>query len=162
MTQIQAPTFDEILQVCDFAESRIETIEHDAKYGDCDPLSEWEASCLGKVWNWVKLLQKATPEDHVRLANDTLNSSGLDVASMVTVSTGHISEDTAKNLEANVADLGAYSKGEYGWLIYAGDDRKSTDPSLQACIAYAQSLGCVWLCLDRDGAVVESLPQYDW
>lgn len=98
----------------------------------------------------------------------------LEIARMLTISTAHISKETADLLAGDVdfgidvcwgACLSVYNKGDYGWLVFA-DAANTGHPGmpadLAACLRLAQENDCEWLCLDRDGDVVESLPVYDW
>lgn len=78
------------------------------------------------------------------------------------LSTGHVSETTAKMLESTpVKDwpVSGGHYGEYGWFMYAGE----TGPEdLQTIFEFARQNHCQYVLLDRDGAVVEELPVYDW
>ena len=98
----------------------------------------------------------------------------FEVAKMLTLSTGHISKDTAGMIaheceskpDRSAAFPVCYEKGPYGFVIYISPDYdpKNTDiPSdLAKCINIAALLGCTWLCLDRDGPISEQLPVYEW
>lgn len=86
---------------------------------------------------------------------------------MMTLSTAHISEETAYLLddELTVTKWGliAYEKSAYGWFINLGFDELFNVPlDLLHCINYALENGCSWLCLDRDGDEADDLPTYDW
>lgn len=102
----------------------------------------------------------------------------MGVETMWAVSTGHVSESTAKALDALTAKgrsvdlpmpLVIYPHGEYGWLINVvglGGESASwvvdNHPSLGAVIVAAHKLGACWVLLDRDADVVRHLPVYDW
>lgn len=99
------------------------------------------------------------PED------DNAEDGSLEIASMLTISTAHISEETAalmsKAAEAWYPGMPSlYEKGRYGFLVFVSPDE--FDPGnaggcpedLFACMKLAYQKGCEWLCLDRDGAVL--------
>lgn len=92
--------------------------------------------------------------------------SNPEIAKMLTISTGHVSRETAAKLEhGGACFLSIFAKGEYGWFIFVARDDDSmggAPPDLAACIAKARALGCDWLCLDRDGDELDGLPVYDW
>lgn len=106
----------------------------------------------------------------------------LEIAKLLTLSTAHITPETAKRLEAfcnpglrHTRDaclwldgIVVYEKSEYGWFIYCGDAKDDPEKfdALPADLAYlidfALTNDCLWLCLDRDGDVVDDLVSYDW
>jgi hypothetical protein len=103
---------------------------------------------------------------------------------MLTISTGHIRESTAQRLDSHCRRmtratdpwarqprlrLTVYPKGDYGWWIHVPGDAQAwaecsdtLPPDLADCMTCARKLGCVWLCLDRDGDTLDQLPLYDW
>ena len=94
----------------------------------------------------------------------------MDITRCLTISTAHISSDTARKLsiepDTNMLGLSVYEKGEFGWWIYVGDNSanisKDLPLDLMACISEAFTNNCQWLCLDCDGEEIDSLPTYDW
>lgn len=98
----------------------------------------------------------------------------LEIARMLTISTAHISKETADLLAGNYPmklvpvwemSVGIYGKEEYGWYIYfspAEHIHPSMPEDLAACLRLARQQQCSVLCLDSDGDVVEGLPVYDW
>lgn len=96
----------------------------------------------------------------------------MEICKMITLSTIHITPDTAIRLEREVESLKMgiilYPKDEFGWFIYIpeyfpecfGDERIPDD--LKACMQLAKDNDCTWLCLDRDGEPYEGLPEYSW
>ena len=95
----------------------------------------------------------------------------MEISRMLTISTAHIAEETAKALNESLyssepsIDLCIYEKKDYGFLIHIPEDWKTkrTLPSdLQTCIELADKNGCIWLCLDRDAETVTGLPVYGW
>lgn len=90
----------------------------------------------------------------------------MEINKMLTVSTGHISKETAELLDKdNIYGLVVYQKDEYGWFIFLSeeDDYYAGIPDeLLKLIKFAKDLGCSWLCLDRDGDVLEYLEVFDW
>ena len=102
-----------------------------------------------------------------------------EIDQMITISTCHISQETAKVLEDSSEEKtslylpATYTKGKYGFLVYVGEDFtgdriKDSDAcqdvpdDLYECMKLAKKQGCVWLCFDRDAMVVDNLPSYDW
>lgn len=92
---------------------------------------------------------------------------------MLTLSTAHISGDTAGKLERepelNAMGISVYTKsageGEgYGWFVYLPSDvtDKRIPPDLKRCLARARALGCSVLCLDCDGPEDPGLEKFDW
>lgn len=91
---------------------------------------------------------------------------------MITLSTAHITEETSHLLDDEwVVDkwgLIVYAKGSYGWFIHIPEDVDfstedcKTPQDLRRCIQYTINVDCEWLCLDRDGDIVDELPTYDW
>lgn len=92
----------------------------------------------------------------------------LEIDKIVTVSTGHVSKETAAMLEAGTVSTATFAKGEYGWFVYAGSYDENlpngdTMPAeLGALINLAGRNGCVWLVLDCDGPILEGFPTFDW
>lgn len=96
----------------------------------------------------------------------------LEIAKMLTLSTAHITPETAKRLDKFVErgersdDLDgivAYGKADYGWFIFVGDAKTRGLPAdLKYLVNVAYNNDCLWLCLDRDGDTVDDLISYDW
>lgn len=102
----------------------------------------------------------------------------LDITKMLTISTGHIKEETAKLLEDpkdKIVDLPAYyPKDEFGWFIYINKNliyetengTKDLFPNvpddLMDCMREAWANNCEWLCLDCDGPIEPELETYEW
>lgn len=90
----------------------------------------------------------------------------LEIQGMLTLSTAHISETTAKLLqkepETDALCLSVYEKRSgdesYGWFVYlTGHESKSVPADLASVISLARRNGCSIICLDSDGPVVPSL-----
>lgn len=90
----------------------------------------------------------------------------MDITRCLTISTAHIKKSTADMVDAEeIFDMVVYKKDEFGWWIVTAPNilRDPDVPSdLKACIKLALKYDCEWLCLDRDGDYVASLPSYDW
>lgn len=92
----------------------------------------------------------------------------LDIAKILTLSTAHITPETATALDnepnTNQFGLSVYAKADYGWFIYIGstiDEAFDHLPEdLKACIAFTKEQDCEWLCLDADGEEVDELKTY--
>ncbi len=92
------------------------------------------------------------------------------------VSTKHITfEDSIKlNLAEEQRQLVVFSKGDYGWFVHVPSEPDVMQMHmLQACdfgfspafldiFKRAHDQGCDFLCLDRDGEVIEGLQAFDW
>lgn len=95
----------------------------------------------------------------------------MEISKMITVSTAHITEKTAKELHyaaemmGSSIDVCVYEKKEYGFFIHVSDDWESEceiPSDLMDCIKLARNNGCEWLCLDRDAEIESELPVYKW
>lgn len=101
----------------------------------------------------------------------------MEISKMLTISTTHIRKDTAEFIENVCRDntlskLIVYDKTaryngcseEYGWFIYCNVDLPDLNvpEDLLKLIKFTKSNNCDWLCLDRDGDVVDSLDKYEW
>lgn len=96
------------------------------------------------------------------------------IEKMLTLSTAHVSEDTAALLEDTLqqtlgtAPFICFQKDDYGWFVHVPADvsmRESLDTfpeDLRTCMDHARAEGCTWLMFDRDADLVEGLPAYDW
>lgn len=108
-----------------------------------------------------------------------LKMKSLEIGKLLTISTAHISRETADLLDLAVKDDTELSlpvvfmKGEYGYVVHiseelTGDreaDRKlysDTPDDLYACQKLALENGCDWLVLDCDGNYADELPVYSW
>lgn len=97
-------------------------------------------------------------------------SRPLETHTFVVISTGHVSQDTARMLEQTPSiDWpcvgGRYS--QYGWFIYAHDVKEFVGTGripddLFAVMTWARNQGLEYLLLDCDGDQIEGLPAFDW
>lgn len=95
----------------------------------------------------------------------------MEISKILTVSTAHITEKTAKELRNAVEMMGSnidmcvYEKKGYGFFIHVPDgwECECEIPSdLMDCIKQTRNNGCEWLCLDRDAEIESVLPVYEW
>lgn len=106
----------------------------------------------------------------------------LPIDKMLTISTAHVSQETAKLLDQEPEDnrmaLTVYEKGapgeSFGWFIYLDPHYQGSGFSeqlaahgripedLAGCLRLANDAGCGILCLDQDGAVLPYLKTYEW
>ena len=90
----------------------------------------------------------------------------MDITRCLTISTAHIKKSTANMVDAEeIFDMVVYKKDELGWWIVTSPNilRDPDVPSdLKTCVELALQYDCEWLCLDRDGEVLDNLPTYDW
>lgn len=177
---INAPDLLELAQLCDFAETRLNQLAGvDAHYDnsqDGDGPSPWEWGCLHKTSAWLKQLKDMPGAKKIEMALEILEEEGVvepgSVERMLTISTAHITEDTARAIEDALAKgaqpfgLTVFSKGDYGWMIYAPvaeDAGPSQVPDeLDNALAHTRDLACTWLCLDRDAEKTHALSEFDW
>ena len=95
----------------------------------------------------------------------------MEITKMLTLSTAHITEETANKLDRDPNDnnlgLCIYNKGTFGWYIYLNsikdiETHHKLPDDLFKCILLAQSLNCEVLCFDCDGPEEQFLPTYEW
>lgn len=107
----------------------------------------------------------------------------MSIEKMMCLSTGHVSQETARQLEAKTGQrelicepgkapwvdlLIVYPHGEYGWLIVtngAMDDhtvRAHVPSEFLPIFDKCEAEGCDWLLLDRDADLIDELPAFDW
>ena len=110
--------------------------------------------------------QKVTEED----------GDELEISKCLTISTAHISEETAALCLKQMGFKGEekiqtfpipiYRKDEFSWVFYLPDNVLDMDKELPSdlckCIKLAAANGCCWLCLDSDGSTVTGIRQYNW
>jgi hypothetical protein len=89
------------------------------------------------------------------------------IVSMLDLSTGHVSEETAKRLTESPDSIGfpVYAKGDYGWIVWAGsrgDGNDGIPADLANVITFARERGCEWIMFDCDAPLSDSLPSFDW
>lgn len=97
-------------------------------------------------------------------------SKNLEISKVLTVSTSHITEEVAKQLDreskTNEYALSVYNKDDYGWWICVPEDCKSVCGHIPSClrklIELATTNDCNWLCIDCDGPEVDGLETYSW
>lgn len=98
----------------------------------------------------------------------SINGS-LPISKVLTLSTCHINEDTARKLsdpEWNVG-ISVYQKECYGWWIYVppgfiSNENRKIPAELYDCLLLAYNNNCEWLCFDRDAKEVDILAKYEW
>lgn len=89
----------------------------------------------------------------------------MEKQTMLVVSTGHVSEETAAMLEDNNIGVSVYSKDDYGWFVVVTDWKEFEEEipeDLARCLKLAEEKNCSWLCLDCDGETYPELPVYHW
>lgn len=93
----------------------------------------------------------------------------MEIDKMLTLSTGHITEESAillDRLADGITDNGpiTYKKKDYGWFVHIYDILEEFDipEDLKKVIEFARRHNCSWLCLDCNGNRVDFLPVYDW
>ena len=82
-----------------------------------------------------------------------------EIATVMTISSGLISEKSRAWLDLDPETLSVYKKDGYGWFIYCTNTNVEKDDipdDIANCIAVAISAGCAILCLDGDGPETKS------
>jgi hypothetical protein len=88
--------------------------------------------------------------------------------SYLDLSTGHLRREDISLAESSSAAATRVVPHQYGvWIAVPEDDdedenRRSTTPSLQACLEFARQANCSWINFDSDGDREAELPFYDW
>lgn len=131
---------------------------------------------VGCMMPWMAYAPRTLEEIETAYAKCKLNAAygyRPETCSVLTLSTGHVSERTAEALEQesglNAMGISVYPKdaggGEkFGWYVYLprGCTHASIPDDLKRCLAKAQAMGCRILCLDCDGPEDPELETYDW
>jgi hypothetical protein len=90
----------------------------------------------------------------------------LEIRNFLTLSTGHVSEATAKILDNNkLEDWPCFggTVSTVGWFIYAHDENPGDIPAdLFAVFEYARKHNCPYVLFDCDADTIEELPTFDW
>lgn len=89
----------------------------------------------------------------------------MEINKMLTISTAHISEETAKLLDKDEIGIPVFNKGNYGWFIFVPqyNDYVSYIPKdLNHLLTFAKDCDCDWLCLDADGEILDYLETFVW
>ena len=97
-----------------------------------------------------------------------------EVYTVIVISTGHVTKETAELLNVEAANCLEPDKlstfmpmtlpwSTYGWLVYAEAEPAAheTPADLQACMSYAMERGHSYLRFDCDGDQVDGLPFFD-
>lgn len=137
------------------------TLELDA--GEDQPAFNREANATSFMEQLDRILSgslEGTRITHLRVESD------LEIEPMLTISTGHITKDTADAFDAKMGDDGIpafFPKGDYGWFVFVPDQIEPECPAdLASLLRFAKEKGCTWLVLDCDAEQVDGLPTYDW
>lgn len=85
--------------------------------------------------------------------------SSLEINRYLVLSTGHITQADAQQLEAD-----AHAKDEYGYWLYIDEGFKDLSESFQKCAALTKKCRCQYLRLDCDGPLVtgHGLDTHEW
>lgn len=84
-----------------------------------------------------------------------------EICSMITFSTGHISQEDAYLLANNELAISR----EEGWILYINHDEEAYmrySEELRKLLAIAKTWGCDYLMLDSDGLIYPHLKQFNW
>lgn len=95
----------------------------------------------------------------------------LDIAKMLTISTAHITAETADLLGNHSSRLNrelSTIDTSFGWIIYCAPltydyiEENAVPNDLLACMKFACKNNCEWLRLDSYAETVDKLPTYSW
>ena len=103
----------------------------------------------------------------------------LELKILVCLSTAHLDQDTAGELDALIqfplplsardapaiwqAQIVAERWQDYGWSVWVPSPSSAAmPPALRACLTLAEAAGATWIQFDRDCEPIEDLPTYDW
>jgi hypothetical protein len=90
------------------------------------------------------------------------------VRKVLDISTAHIKHSTASDMDTLGYDLVLIVETtSYGWMVYISEGEPPATilekyPDLALCLKLAQHYDCDWLLLNRDGVIIDELPDYDW
>lgn len=98
----------------------------------------------------------------------SIKENKLEISTMLTVSTCHITEETCNRLAySEEIPLCVYPK-DYGFFIFVDsscfgiESFQELPKDLTILLQLAAKKGCTWLCLDSDGQEIAELPVYNW
>lgn len=163
---VLAPSIDQLKRVLDLAHTRLQDVEEGGQWIDY----EEDDDAYAAVSLWVGWLQGLSIPQRLQIAVDALSLAG-EVDAVLTLSTAHVCEGTAKWLDELQEGMGhcptiaVYSKGEFGWWLHLMDDFgpiSDLPEDLQPLITYIHERGIGWLCLDRDGPEDAQFTLYEW
>lgn len=99
----------------------------------------------------------------------------LEIAKILVVSTGHISQDEVElwNDNQGVGDDAQWTPSwsrDWGWMLYLGNEKNRDDynnfegisEGLHGVIETARLADCTWIMFDSDGPTIDKIPTYDW
>lgn len=84
----------------------------------------------------------------------------LEISKMLTLSTGHLTEQAIDYLASLNAPV--YRKDGYGYFVYVHWDFDDPALSLLDSLDFAEEQGCDWVMFDSDGPQVDGLTYYEW
>ena len=95
----------------------------------------------------------------------------MEIERILVLSTAHISESTADEMNAATASttrfpVNVYGKSDFGWFIFVPSSLEYPDnrvpEDLQAVLRYARENDCEWIMFDRDADIDGNLQVFDW
>lgn len=84
---------------------------------------------------------------------------------VLSLSTGHLSEETTRMLDNTPLNRWPTSGGrtEFGYYIHIPEDLDQSLPhDIRKCSAYGKAHGCEYLFFDRDSDLLADLPVHRW
>lgn len=86
-----------------------------------------------------------------------------EITSMITLSTGHLTEEACNHWLPNACPWAVFEKGDWGYFMYVTDDNMddTTPQCVVDAITFARGAFAQWIMFDSDGPLEEGLPSYD-
>lgn len=85
----------------------------------------------------------------------------IEISKIISISTAHITEQTADLLIKGELEPAVYPKDKYGWFIFVSNEN-TVPKDLKQVMEFAKRHNCVWIDMDCAGAVIPFLPTYEW
>jgi hypothetical protein len=89
-----------------------------------------------------------------------------EIEAMLVLSTAHMSPHTAETW-MQACPWACFEKADFGWFMYVCDDIGVTEADdvpleIRSAIHVAKEARCQWIMWDRDGPLLDELPEYEW
>lgn len=87
----------------------------------------------------------------------------IETMTMPVLSTGHLKEETVRNISILMGNSTIVAEYEYGFFIYVTEDQMDDWPEdLETVAQLVRNAGYTWIRFDSAGDMLENLPTYDW
>ena len=142
-------------------------LEEYANLGLNDDEHEEMQAMIQKMDKWLMHVQMLdqTSTHKAKFAME-LAASAAPVEGVLSVSTAHLVEATAKALSSDTLPLAYYALGMSGWMIHVSTENTWVEDNVPAelvlLMLHALECGCCWLLLDGDAPLLPDAPTFDW